>query len=96
VTLSRDVRQGELRLASSDEVLAKAASSTSLTSSDLFRQAVPQAADAQALLFVDLTKIWTFDNLDPGSDEWKQLAAVGATTRDDGDRSSLVVRLVLR
>jgi hypothetical protein len=77
------------------------ATGSGLGGTKLFRDAVPQAADAQSVLFVDVagTLASFSDELDLSAQErsnLRPLAAVGVSARQDGATAHFTARLTTR
>ncbi len=89
-----------LYVGSSQDAVDAAGTTTAISKDPLFARAVADPAGAQAIGFVDLTKVWRAigtEALTTASDkEAEHLAAVGFSTRTSGGNTSVTVRLVLR
>lgn len=79
---------GVLSIAASQKYVDELADDDGLGSSDLFQRAVPQAADAQSVMYVDLNafeELYLSEVKGEDRDALKKLAAVGASTSLDKD-----------
>jgi len=92
---------GQVLYVGSSQAAADAAGTGhAITSDPLYSQAVQDAAGAQLVGFVDLTKIWAALSSpalrSPAQTEAQHLAAVGFTEHSSGTSASFTLRLVIR
>ncbi len=99
--ISTTVDGDTLYVGSSDDVVAAgkdSASAAKVTDSDLFRAAVADPDHAQAILYVNLVKLWSSlkaSGTTVGSPELQNLKAVGLSATTSGGDSDVTVRVVI-
>ncbi len=99
--VSTTVDGDTLYVGSSDDVVAAgkgSASAAKVTDSDLFRAAVADPDHAQAILYVNLVKLWSSlkaSGTTVGSPELQNLKAVGMSATTSGGDSDVTVRVVI-
>ena len=101
LTLARSQEGSYSVLASSQAYADAVAKQHGLGDADAFRSAVPNAKDAQAVVFVDIAKVLDAvgDQADLTADQRQQvraLSAFGVSVKQDGDRLTYDVRLTTK